>query len=130
MKFCEDYCDFEYDSKLRTFVCKKCGYVVSVEDKERWIANTWRALLADDEDNVQKKELIGVGRDKKAKRKKNLPKYTMGDYIRSMPDEELARWLDCPDDINPSWCILRRTCYECILKWLKKPIHSRSVDDE
>lgn len=50
---------------------------------------------------------------------------TNADRIRSMTDEELAKWLcvmnfdDCPDRAHQMKCTDK--CYECWLDWLKSP---------
>jgi hypothetical protein len=33
MNRCEGYCDFYYDENIREHVCRKCGYVLTKEDK-------------------------------------------------------------------------------------------------
>ena len=30
---CEGYCDFYYDENVGEFVCRKCGYILTKEDK-------------------------------------------------------------------------------------------------
>ena len=43
MAICE-YCDFVYDQTKRTFVCQTCGYVVTDEDKRRWLERSERLM--------------------------------------------------------------------------------------
>ena len=46
---------------------------------------------------------------------------TNGDYIRSLPDEELVYWVGgdgCPGE---SECKSGRSCEDCWLEWLRKP---------
>lgn len=51
------------------------------------------------------------------------PKKTNADHIRSMTDEELAKFLD---DSNSQGCVCptkdcEATCAQCIVNWLKQP---------
>ena len=51
---------------------------------------------------------------------------TNADRLRSMTDEELARWIattaddNCPDTAHERYCDNR--CGECWLDWLKSPV--------
>ena len=41
---------------------------------------------------------------------------TNSEYIRSLTDEELADWLECPEAECGDG-----SCTECVIRWLKKP---------
>ena len=53
---------------------------------------------------------------------------TFGDKIRSMSDEELAKFLsECADCatcqlVNPKNCGTEETCAKAFLEWLKQPV--------
>lgn len=46
---------------------------------------------------------------------------TKADRIRAMSDEELAKIIMCPYDVDPDSCCPESTCLECCKKWLKQP---------
>ena len=57
-------------------------------------------------------------------------KQTNADHIRSMTDEELARFLD---DSNSQGCVCptkdcEATCTQCIENWLKQPYEEETND--
>lgn len=50
----------------------------------------------------------------------NKPR-TNGERVRSMSDEVLSDYIDCPYYVHPDMCINERSCYDCKLEWLKQP---------
>lgn len=50
-----------------------------------------------------------------------MPPMTNADRIRAMSDEELAKIIMCPYDVDPDSCCPESTCLECCKKWLKQP---------
>ena len=44
MEICSEYCDFVCDENLKTLVCQKCGYIVTKEDKKRWLQKAFELM--------------------------------------------------------------------------------------
>lgn len=46
---------------------------------------------------------------------------TNADRIRSMSDEELAKIIRCPYEIDEEPCVNPGSCLDCCLDWLQQP---------
>ena len=52
---------------------------------------------------------------------REVTKMTNADYVRSMSDEELARFSNFCPTVEGECPIPKGGCYECILNWLRQP---------
>lgn len=74
-------------------------------------------------DNERLKRVHGLDAQSIEEIRLKLQMETNGDWYRSMKDETLAAFIDCPHGIvgAPYGCERDEDCYHCCLKFLREP---------